>query len=199
MRRRAGTFSPLRHAVGVRRVSVVGNSGSGKTLVARRLARALGVPHIELDAIHHLPGWEPIEPDAFLARVEALTAAGGWVVDGNYRAVVSDGPVWSRADTVVWLDLPRHLVMSQVVARTLRRTVRREELWNGNREPLSNLYAWDPDRSVIRWAWTRHGEYQRRYAAAMASARLGHLHFVRLRSRADVDRWLRGVEEGRSG
>ncbi|WP_188193780.1 hypothetical protein [Nonomuraea sp. SYSU D8015] len=36
-------------------------------------------------------------------------AAGGWVVDGDY-SLVSD-LVWSRADTVVWIDLPRHIVM----------------------------------------------------------------------------------------
>ena len=73
---------------------MVGNSGSGKTLFARRLAQALGVPHIELDAIHHLPAWEPIDPDLFLSEVETLTTAEGWVIDGNYRTVVVDGPVW---------------------------------------------------------------------------------------------------------
>src|SRR3974390_3266895 len=107
----------------MRRVSVVGNSGSGKTLFAGRLAQALGVPHIELDAIHHLPEWEPIDPDVFVSEVETLTAAEGWVIDGNYRTVVDDGPVWRRADTVVWIDLPRRVVMHQVIVRTLRRIV----------------------------------------------------------------------------
>ena len=31
---------------------------SGKTTVSRGLAAALGVPHIELDALHHDPGWQ---------------------------------------------------------------------------------------------------------------------------------------------
>jgi AAA domain len=37
------------------KIAVVGTSGSGKTTVARELARRLGVPHVELDALYHGP------------------------------------------------------------------------------------------------------------------------------------------------
>lgn len=47
----------------VRRVSVVGTSGSGKTCLAQRIAGALGAPYVELDALHHLAGWQPIRVD----------------------------------------------------------------------------------------------------------------------------------------
>jgi len=67
-----------------------------------------------------------------------------WVVDGNYEAVVSDGPIWRRADTVVWLDVPKRVAMWQVTTRTLRRAVTREELWHGNREEWSNILSWQP-------------------------------------------------------
>ena len=177
----------------MKRVSVVGNAGAGKSRLAGRLAQVLGVPYVELDAIHHLPGWEPIDPSEFLARVTAEAATDAWVIDGNYRTVVVDGPVWQRADTVVWLDLPRRTVMRQVTTRTLRRTLSREELWNGNREPLQNLWAWDPERSIIRWAWTRHATYQERFGTAMASSAFCHLDFVRLRSHDQAERWLDAV------
>lgn len=177
----------------MRRVSVVGNSGSGKTHFSSSLSTLLGVPHVELDAIHHLPNWQPIDSTTFIDEVAAIASSDAWVIDGNYRAVVSEGPVWQRADTVVWLDLPRRVVMRAIVARTLRRIVRREVLWNGNREPLRNLYAWDPQKSVIRWAWTQHAAYQHRYGSAMSADERAHLHFVRLRSRADAARWLESL------
>ena len=106
-----------------------------------------------------------------------------------------DGPVWRRADTVVWIDLPRHVVMYQVILRTLRRVVRREELWNGNREPLTNLYAWDPYKSIIRWAWTQHSKYKQRFSSAMSSPAYGHLRFIRLGSRAEMDRRLNNLDD----
>lgn len=172
------------------RVSVVGNSGSGKSRLAGRLAEILGGPHVELDAIHHLAGWEPIDPGEFLAQVAAVAATERWVIDGNYRSVVVDGPVWERADTIVWLDLPRRTVMVQVTCRTLRRIIGRERLWNGNREPLRNLYSWDPNTSIVRWAWTQHAKYRDRYGSAMTSPSLDHIHFIRLRSHDETERWL---------
>jgi adenylate kinase family enzyme len=172
----------------VLRVSVVGNSGSGKSTLARALAARLGVPHVELDAIFHQPGWQPLPATDFRARVDAATVTGGWVVDGNY-SVVRD-LVWARADTVVWLDLPRHAVMRQVVWRTLRRAALRAELWNDNRERWRNFFARDPDQSVIVWAWQRHSVYHARYLAAATDPAWRHLTFVRIRSRENARRLL---------
>lgn len=174
----------------VRRVSVVGNAGAGKSRFAQRLAAKLGAPWVELDAIYHLPNWQPIEPGTFYALVDKIASSEAWVIDGNYRTVVVEGPVWRRADTVVWLDLPRRTIMRQVTVRSLRRVVRRERLWNDNQESMRNLLAWAPRLSIIRWAWTQHGKYQDRFGSAMASAGLSHLEFVRIRSRREAEAFL---------
>jgi adenylate kinase family enzyme len=167
------------------RVSVVGNSGAGKTTIGRQLAAALGVPFIELDSIFHLPGWQELPPEEFRSAVANRVAGDAWVTDGNYTTVREI--VWQRADTVVWLDLPRSVIMRQVVRRTLRRVITREELWNGNREPFGNLWRLDPTKSIIRWAWTQHRKYHDRFAAAMVDPAWAHLRFVRVGSRREVD------------
>lgn len=175
----------------MRRIVVVGNSGSGKTTLARELAARLQLTHIELDALFHQPNWTPRDPDEFATdlrqRLEA--AIGGWTVCGNYRSVTWPITV-PAADTVVWLDLPRSLVMKRVVSRTLRRSLTREELWNGNREPLTNLYRWDPEKNIMRWSWTMHESYRRRYETAVSDGSWDHAVVHRLRSRAEVDDFL---------
>jgi adenylate kinase family enzyme len=177
----------------VRRVSVVGNSGSGKSVLAAAIAGRLGgVPHLELDAVKHQPNWTERPPDQMRAIVAERAAADRWVIDGNYAAVVQD-LVWARADTVVWLDLPRRVVMRQIVGRTLRRVIRREELWNGNRERWRNLLTLDPEESVIVWAWVSHDRYRARYEAAMREEAWAHLRFVRLRSRQEVRAFLGSI------
>ena len=172
----------------MRRVSVVGNSGSGKSTVAARLAAGLGVPHAELDAIVHQANWEPLPHDEFRGRVSEVVAGDGWVVDGNY-SVVRD-LVWDRADTVVWLDLPRLVVARRITTRSIRRVVRREELWNGNRERWRNLVTRDPDESAIRHSWQHHQKNHDRYAAAAQDPAYSSLRFVQLRSPREIEAFL---------
>jgi adenylate kinase family enzyme len=171
----------------VRRVHVVGTSGSGKSTLSRRLAAHLGAPWIQLDALFHQPGWTPLPEAEFRSEVARRIAAESWVVDGNY-SVVRD-LVDARADTVVWLDLPRPVVMRQIVGRTLRRLVTGAELWNGNRERWRNLCSLDPHESVIVWSWTTHGPIRDRMEAACATPEFARLTVVRLRTRREVERF----------
>ena len=169
-----------------RRIWVVGTSGSGKSTFARRLAFARGLPHIELDGLFHLANWEQRSNEEFTAEVSAALerAPDGWVVDGNYVGKIG-GTVLDRADTVVWLDLARPLVMRAVTRRTIRRVVRREELWNGNRERLRNVFTPKRETSILLWAWTSHASNRERFATLSAQA--PHLTWLHLESRAEMD------------
>ena len=178
----------------MRRVCVIGTSGSGKSTLAASLAGLLGAPLLELDSVYHQADWTPLPAEEFRRRVLAVAAGDTWVIDGGYRAVRDI--VWSRADTVVWLDMPKRTVMRRVIWRTLRRVAGRAELWNGNRERWRNVFSWDPEQSIISWAWHKHGPQRERYAALMADSGYGHLRFVRLTSPGAVRRFLRSGVDG---
>lgn len=178
------------------RVRVVGTSGSGKTTFARRLARRLGVPHLELDSVHHRPGWTPATDAEFEAGVLTFLAGAqhGWVVDGNYQSRTAG--LLADADTVVWLDYGRALVMARVVRRTLGRVVRRTELWNGNRESAVGLVARDPEQNIVLWSWRTHAPNRERFGVASgdpSASQDGRPRWVRLGSPADARRWLAGL------
>lgn len=179
----------MRDSGGVRRILIVGPSAAGKTTLARALAARLGIPHLELDSLYHQAGWTPLPTPEFRARVAAVVNGDGWVIDGNYNARVQDLVV-ARADTVVWLRMPRWLVMHQVLVRTTRRMLSRQPLWNGNRESLRKVLSVDPERSIVAWAWLMHGKYDATYRTMQAIAEPGQ-RWVVLRSRTDVRRWLR--------
>jgi adenylate kinase family enzyme len=175
----------------VRRVSVVGTSGAGKSTFGAALAGVLGVSWVELDSVYHQADWTPLPLEEFRLRVAALASGPGWVIDGSYGAVRD--LVWARADTVIWLDLPRRTVMRRLIWRTLRRIAGRVELWNGNRERWRNFFTWDDQESVLAWAWHTHGSRRERYAAQLADPANGHLRVVRLGSPRAVRRFLRAT------
>jgi len=178
-----------------RRVSVVGTSGSGKSTLGAALASRLGAELLELDSVFHQPGWVPLPREEFRERVAAAVAGERWVIDGNYTSQVKD-LVWARADTVVWLDLPRRTVMRRIIWRSFRRAAARKELWNGNRERWRNFFSLDKEESVIAWAWQTHAATRAKLEAAMADQGNSHLEFVRLTRPAAVRRFLSGVGSG---
>lgn len=177
----------------MRRVSVIGSSGSGKTTFARSLASHLGVPWLELDSVFWQEGWAKKPPEDFRAEVAEFVTGERWVVDGNYTSKGVAPIVWERADTVIWLDPSRPVVMGRVIGRTLRRAVTRQEIWNGNREPLTNLYSRDPYKNIIVWAWTRFEGVREKYEQMMRDGTWDHATVVRLRTGREVREFLAGV------
>jgi len=114
-----------------RRVLIAGVTGAGKTTLARRVSEVLGVPHTELDSLYHGAGWVP--RPSFAEDVQALVEQPAWVTEWQYTEV--RGLLASRADTLVWLDLPPRVPLWRVLRRTLTRRIRLTVLWNGNVEP----------------------------------------------------------------
>lgn len=177
------------------RIVIHGCSGSGKSTLARRLSAVTGLPLIELDSLFHQANWVPTPDAEFRVQVvqsldQAEREHGGWIADGNYDSKLQ-GLVRARADVVIWFDLPKHTVMWRILRRTLHRAALREELWNGNRERWTNFLRWDPEQSIIRWAWTRHHVYRDRLRLE-AAAHAPEQQWIRVASQRDVERVLSG-------
>jgi adenylate kinase family enzyme len=169
----------------IRRVSVVGSSGSGKTTFAAALAERLGVPHVELDAIYWGPNWTltPVEP--LMAALQEIAATDAWVCDGNYGA---RSPLIERADTVVWLDLPLRTCLARILRRTDRRIRTNERLWSDNRESWREVLI--GREALVPYLISHFRERRRRYAALFGAPDSANLRVVRLRSAAEAATWL---------
>jgi adenylate kinase family enzyme len=169
------------------RVLVIGTTGSGKSTLARQLARILDAAYVELDALHWGPNWTEAEAGVFRARVSEAIARPRWVVDGNYTGKLGY-LAYEAADTVLWLDYSFARVFSRLFIRTLRRRMRREELWNGNRERLRSHFF--TRESLFLWAVQTHWKHRRTYPERFASPEFAHLRIVRLRSPRETERYV---------
>jgi adenylate kinase family enzyme len=168
----------------MRKVLVGGSTGTGKSTLARQLAARLALPFHEMDALFHGPGWQPLP--TFEAEVERITAGDAWVFDSHGYPQVRD-LVWSRADTVVWLDYPRRIVMGRVLRRSFARATYNRELWNGNRESFRD---WADPEHPVRWAWSQYDKRRTDITARSRDPAYGQLTVIRLRHPREAREWL---------
>ena len=173
-----------------KRIAVLGTSGAGKTAVAQRLSDVLDLTYICSDAIYWGPDWTENPPDQRLAEYDKATLAEAWTFDGNVDGLSDDKGtlILQRADTLVWLDLPRHQVFMQVLRRTIRRVWTKKPMWHNNRESW-RLSFFSRD-SILLWSMQTFARRRRQYATLFADPRYAHLIRIRLSSRQEVDRWL---------
>lgn len=152
------------------------------------MACRLDVPHIEIDAIHHLAGWQersvPEMREIVLQRMSA--SPGGWVFDGNLRDLRDE--VLSRVDAVIVIQLPFPVLFWRIFRRTVVRSWRSEELWNGNRESWRMSFA--SRNSILLEVWSKRHRYAR-YGETMAREIRPGTHYLVLRSGSDLDTFYR--------
>jgi adenylate kinase family enzyme len=134
--REAGTAAiAITEGAVMRRVLIIGNSGGGKSTLARRLGDKLGLPVIHLDVLFWKPGWVESDDEEFRSRIAAALAAPAWVCDGNF------GGSWDLrmplADTIVWIDQPAWLCLIRAVGRVFEyRDGTRPDMAEGCREKI---------------------------------------------------------------
>ena len=102
----------------MQRVLVLGCSGTGKSVLARRLGERTGLPVIHLDQHYWFQGWTALDGPSWRARVAELTAQPAWIMDGNHPHSLPRR--LAVADTVILLDLPAWRCLARVLRRQIR-------------------------------------------------------------------------------
>jgi len=170
----------------LQRVTVIGVSCSGKTTLARHIAQALVVPHIELDALHWLPNWQERPTPEFQALTAQAVAGQRWVLDGNYSVVRAI--VWAQATTVIWLNYPFYVVLWRALSRTVTRAATRQELFSGNRESFrQSFFSRD---SILWWVVTTYHRRRREYPRLFNQPQFAHLTVIEFNSPAETQAFL---------
>src|SRR3954449_4029454 len=184
---------PANTLAGCQRILILGRTGSGKTTLARELAAAIDVPHVELDALYFGPGFSTVPLPVLRERTTDAIAGERWVTDGNKSAVRD--LVWPRADTVVWLDYPVGVSLWRLAKRARRRTSALRAAAPEAKTGLARqLLA--AARGVLT-ALRSHAGQRREYPRMFADPANQHLSVVRLRSPRATRRWLAQATAGR--
>lgn len=109
----------------MQRIMILGQPGSGKSTLARDLGRITGLPVVHIDHIHWQSGWVERSRDEKTRLCLEVEAREAWIFEGGHSATWANR--LSRADTLIWLDLPFALRFWRIVKRTV--------VWHGRTRP----------------------------------------------------------------
>lgn len=158
----------------MRRVAIIGCGGAGKTTLALELGRILDLPLVHIDLHNWRLSGAPNETWPTTHR--ELVARESWVIDGMKPGTLAER--LARAETVVFLDLPRRTCLYGVLERRIR----------FRRDPRPELGR--PDRltpAYLAWVWRFARDVRPLILDALGSCS-GEV--VRLRSRREIDAYV---------
>jgi adenylate kinase family enzyme len=88
----------------MRRIVIMGPLGAGKSTLALKLGRLLGIPVHHLDRLYWGDTWMSTPPVEWQALLSRLVAGESWIIDGNFTSSLPQR--LAAADTVIYLDIP---------------------------------------------------------------------------------------------
>ena len=115
----------------MKRILILGISGTGKTRFANKLSKKLNLPVVNLDSIFWKEDW--IEQDETIVEELIVIELGKdrWVIEGYIEPLSAERI--EAADTVIFLDFPGYLALWGGTTRALKHSrTPRPEMPTGN-------------------------------------------------------------------
>lgn len=170
----------------MKKIIVIGISGAGKSVLARKIGQKLQLPVYHLDAYFHLPGGEMLDRDVFVAQQEAMMTTDQWLIDGNYAGML---PLrLAQADTVIWLDFPAKLNPLRVIKRSWQ--FRQDKSSRPDMPDYFEEQMFDKDYwQFLNFVWTFNQKVRPLIVAALEN-RPQTAQLIILKNRQQITEWI---------
>ena len=161
------------------RILIIGCGGAGKSTLARKLGKKLGIPVVHLDKLFWKPGWVESAPEEIDAKIMEELRKPKWIMDGNFNRTLPQRVKY--CDTIIYLDFSRTACLMGVVKRILTTcgTVR-PDMGEGCPERF--------DLEFLKWVWNYNKNKRERNYRLLNEAE--HAETIVLKNRRTVKMFL---------
>lgn len=129
----------------MRRICIIGGSGTGKTTLAKNLGKQLNLPVYYIDGIHHLKNWEIRNKDERDKIILEKADEDKWIIDGTYHSTLKQR--LEKADCIIYLDYSTIAQIKGVLGRFIKNHGKEKEEIPGCKEKMSLEFFW----WVVNW------------------------------------------------
>jgi adenylate kinase family enzyme len=164
------------------RTVVIGNSGGGKSTLARRLASTSKCDHVEIDGLLWQPGWELTPADVYNAEHARLIAGENWIIDGLGR-LDSIPERLARATDIILVDMPLWMHFWLAAERQIRWSTGAIE------NPPAGLTKMPATETLFRTIWEVDRDWMPEIRRLIVLEEQRGRRIARLNSIADLDRY----------
>ena len=99
-----------------KKISIVGNSGAGKSTFSKKLSKALKIEAYTIDKIYWLSGWKLRDQNSFKTHHKKWLEKDLWIIEGIGYWKEMEQRI-SKADVVIFLDVPVELCKKRAELR----------------------------------------------------------------------------------
>lgn len=103
----------------MKKIIVIGNGGTGKSTLSKKLSSQLSLPVYHLDQISWKEGWQRVDEQTFSRKLHEILQTKEWIIDGwSYHTTMRAR--FESADTIIFLDYPIWLAYYGATKRYLQ-------------------------------------------------------------------------------
>ncbi|MBS3680609.1 DNA topology modulation protein [Ornithinibacillus massiliensis] len=129
----------------MKKITIIGNPGAGKSTLARQLGDKLNIPVYHMDSLYWKPNWQPSEDTELIQKHDEILKQDSWIIDGNYSATLPKR--FADADTIIFLNYPTLRTLYGITKRRIQyRNRTRPDMAEGCHERLNlDFIRWTKD------------------------------------------------------
>ena len=135
----------------VKKISIIGGPGTGKSTLSKNLGKVLDLPVYHLDAIDHLENWKTRDSKERDEIILQKVNEAEWVMDGTYKGTLEKRV--EKSDMIIFLNYSKLARLKGIFSRYFKLRGKERPEIPGCKEKLEKNFVkftinWDKEKGI---------------------------------------------------